>query len=235
MMRGIKAVLFDLDETLIDAPAGLDAAHEAVARKLRDYLREHGIRADEATIRSKLDEFDDLMNMETKYNRDEWWPVLLRELGLRKKVSRQTIEELTKLYWNTYSNVSGPYPDAVPTLNHLKEKGYRLGLITDTDGKPGIKRKRLKRLDFIGLFDVVVVGGEDTSRTKPSPEPFLLAASKLGLRVEECVVVGDKPFTDIKGAKIAGMRAVWIRRRDWGTEEPADIVVGSLAELRKIF
>jgi putative hydrolase of the HAD superfamily len=233
-MRGIKAVLFDLDETLIDARAGLDAAHEAVARKLRDHLREHGIRADEATIRSKLDEFDDRMNMETKYNRDDWWPLLLQELGLKKKVPRQTIEGLTKLYWSTYANVSGLYPDAGATLNYLKEKGYRLGLITDTDGRPGIKSKRLKRFDFIGLFDVVVVGGEDTSRTKPSPEPFLLAASKLGLRAEECAVVGDKPFTDIKGAKAAGMRAVWVKRRDWGIEEPADLVVGSLAELRKI-
>jgi putative hydrolase of the HAD superfamily len=234
MMRGIKAVLFDLDETLIDAPAGLAAAHSAVARRLREYLHKHGIRADEATIRSKLDEFDDRMNMETKYNRDEWWPVLFYELGLREKVPLRIIEELTELYWNTYANVSGPYQDTVSTLGYLKEKGYRLSLITDTDGKPGIKSKRLKRLDFIGLFDVVVVGGEDTSRTKPSPEPFLLAASKLGLRAEECAVVGDKPFTDIKGAKAAGMRAVWVKRRDWGIEEPADFIVKSLAELRKI-
>jgi len=234
LMRGIKAVLFDLDETLIDAPAGLDAAHRAVARKLRNHLREHGIRADEATIRSKLDEFDNRMNMETKYNRDEWWPVLFHELGLRKKVPRRIVKELTELYWNKYANVSEPYPDAGPTLYYLKEKGYRLGLITDTDGKPGIKSKRLKRLDFIGLFDAVVIGGEDTSQTKPSPEPFLLAASKLGLRAEECAVVGDKPFTDIKGAKAAGMRAIWVKRRDWGIEEPADFIVKSLAELRKI-
>jgi putative hydrolase of the HAD superfamily len=235
MMRGIKAVLFDLDETLIDAHVGLDAAHRAVTRKLRDYLRESGIDADEATIRPKLEEFDDRMNMKTRYNRDEWWPVLFHELGLRKKVSRQTVEELTKLYWSTYANVSKPYPDAEPTLNYLKQKGYKLGLVTDTDGRPGIKDMRLKHLDFIGIFDVVVISGEDTVHTKPSPEPFLLAASKLGLRAEVCAMVGDKPFTDIRGAKAAGMQAIWLRRRDWGVEEPADLVVDSLAKLRKIF
>jgi len=234
-MRGIKAVLFDLDETLIDAPAGLDAAHRAVTRKLRNYLRESGIDADEATIRLKLDDFDDRMNMETKYDRDKWWPVLLSELGLGGKVPRRITEELTGLYWSTYSSVSKPYPDAEPTLNYLKQKGYKLGLVTDTDGKPGIKSKRLKHLDFIGMFDVVVISGEDTVHTKPSPEPFLLAASKLGLNAEECAVVGDKPFTDIRGANADGMQAIWLRRRDWGIEEPADLVVDSLAKLRKIF
>jgi HAD superfamily hydrolase (TIGR01662 family) len=235
MMRGINAVLFDLDETLIDASAGLDAAHEAVARRLRDHLSENGIRADEATIRPKLDEFDDRMNMKTRYNRDEWWPVLFHEFGLRKKVPRRITEELTELYWNTYSSVSKPYPDAEPTLNYLNQKGYKLGLVTDTDGKPGIKSRRLKHLDFIGIFDVVVISGEDTIHTKPSREPFLLAASKLGLNAEECAVVGDKPFTDIRGAKAAGMQAIWLRRRDWGTEEPADLVVDSLAKLLEIF
>ncbi len=234
-MRGIKAVLFDLDETLIDAHIGLDVAHRAVTRKLRNYLRESGIDVDEAAIRSKLDDFDDKMNMETKYDRDKWWPVLLSKLGLRREVPRQITEELTGLYWNTYSRASKPYPDAEPTLNYLKRKGYKLGLVTDTDGKPGIKSKRLKHLDFTRLFDVVVISGEDTVHTKPSPEPFLLAASKLGLNAEACAVVGDKPFTDIRGAKAAGMRAIWIRRRDWGTEEPADLVVDSLAKLRKIF
>jgi putative hydrolase of the HAD superfamily len=234
-MRGIKVVLFDLDETLIDAPAGLDAAHRAVTRRLRDYLRESGIDADETTIRLKLDDFDDRMNMETKYDRDEWWPVLLSKLGFNGKVPRRITEELTGLYWNKYSKASKPYPDAEPTLNYLKQKGYKLGLITDTDGKPGIKNMRLKHLDFIRVFDVVVISGEDTVHTKPSPEPFLLSASKLGLRAEECAVVGDKPFTDIRGAKAAGMRAIWLRRRNWGIEEPANLVIESLAELRKIF
>lgn len=234
MMRGVKAVLFDLDETLTDAPAGLDAAHRAVAKRLQDHLRERGVDLDEAVVHSKLDAFDDRMNMETKYNRDEWWPVLFAELGLKQKLPRQMIEELTELYWTTYSNASKPYPDAVSTLDHLKKRGYKLGLITDTDGKSGMKGERLKRLPFIGLFDVVSIGGEDTPKTKPSPEPFLLAASKLGLNAAECAMVGDKPFTDIKGAKAAGMRAIWIKRRDWGVEERADFIIKSLSELKPL-
>jgi putative hydrolase of the HAD superfamily len=227
----VKAVLFDLDETLTDAPTGLEAAHRAVARKLHDYLRERGVEADEGAVHSKLGVFDDRMNLETKYDRDEWWPVLLAELGFRREIPRQIIKNLTELYWATFTDASKPYADAEPTLSRLKDKGYKLGLVTDTDGAKGMKRRRLGRLGLVKLFEVVVVGGDDTQRTKPSPEPFQLAASKLGLRPGECVVVGDKPFTDIKGAKAAGMKAILIKRRDWGLGERADLTINSLAEL----
>ena len=234
MKRDFKAVLFDLDETLTDASAGLDAAHRVVAKRLHNYLRQHGVEVNEITLRSKLDAFDDKMNMETKYNRDEWWPELLAELGLKREVPRQITEELTQLYWTTYSSADNPYADAESTLSYLKQKGYKLGLVTDTDGKPGMKSRRLKHLGFVGLFDVVVIGGEDTLRTKPSPEPFLFAASKLGLPASKCVFVGDKPFTDIKGAKAAGMRTILVKRRDWGIGERADFTVSSLAEILRV-
>ncbi len=234
MMRGVKAVLFDLDETLIDSPMGLDAAHCALAKRLRGYLRERGIDMDEAALSSKLDDFDDRMNMKTRYNRGEWWPILFAELGLKGDVPQQIVEELTKLYWDTYSAKSPPYPDVRATLEYLKERGYKLGIVSDTDGKPGMKGERLKNLDFMVFFEVVAAGGDDTPKTKPNPESFLLAASRLGVRPAECVVVGDKPFTDIKGGKAAGMRTIWVRRRDWGVEESADFIINSLSELKRI-
>lgn len=233
-MLGIKTVLFDLDSTLTNPHFSLDAAHRAVVKRLWEYLGKHGIVMNESAVRSKLDAFDDRMNMETRYNRDEWWPVLLAELGLRHCVPNRIINELTQLYWTAYSNIYTPYPDAEPTLNYLKMKGYKLGLITDTDGKPGMKGERLKHLPFIGSFNVIVIGGDDTTRTKPDPEPFLLAVSKLKLDVDECVMVGDKPFTDISGAKAAGMRTILVKRREWGVEESADLTINSLSELKQI-
>ncbi len=234
MMRGVKAVLFDLDETLTDAYTGLKAAQRAVAEELRRYLHSHGIEVNGALILSKLAAFDDKMAIKTKYDRDEWWPELLAGFGLRQKVPRQIVRELTKLYWTTFARADKPYPEAGPILSYLREKGYKLGLVTDTDIVPGMKRKRVYSYKFVKLFDTVVISGEDTPETKPSPRPFLLAASKLGLPASECVFVGDKPFTDIKGAKAAGMRTIWLKRRDWGIEERADFTISSLTELCKI-
>jgi putative hydrolase of the HAD superfamily len=129
---------------------------------------------------------------------------------------------------------SKPYADTRPTLAYLKRKGYKLGMITDTDGVKGKKKRRIKCLDFLEFFDVVVIGGDDTKQTKPSPRPFELAASKLGLPASKCVFVGDKPFTDIRGAKTAGMRAILLKLRDWGCGDRADFTINSLAELPQI-
>lgn len=231
---GIRAVLFDLDETLIDVTEGFSAAHRAVAKELAEYLRGAGVEVDEAEIYSKLRVLDDRMNLERRYDRNTWWPALLDELGLRHEMPVRKLEELTLIYWRTFADFSRPYPDAESTLEYLRKRGYRLGVVTDTDGTRGMKGMRVGRLKLIGFFDVVIVSGEDTSHTKPDPEPFLFAAERLNVRPSECVVVGDKPFTDIRGGNSAGMRTVLVRRREWGVSERADFEVSSLSEIREI-
>jgi len=233
-MPGAKAILFDLDETLIDAQAGLKATHRAVARRLCQYLARSGAKVSEESIRAKLRALDDRMNVATKYNRDAWWPVLLGKIDAEQKISRSLVKELTRLYWATFAGTSEPYPDAGATLVYLKKKGYKLGVVTDTDGSKGWKKRRIKRFRFAGFFNTIVISGEDTPHTKPNPESFLLAASKLGLRASDCVFVGDKPFTDIKGAKAAGMRTILLKRRDWAIGERADFTINSLAELPRV-
>jgi putative hydrolase of the HAD superfamily len=116
-------------------------------------------------------------------------------------------------------------------LRHLRSLGFKLALVTDTDGTPGLKRTRISSMPILRFFDSVVVAGEDTLRPKPDPEPFLLAASQLGVGPSECVVVGDKPYTDIRGGKAAGMLTVRVFRRRWRDEEPADYTIESLGEL----
>ncbi|MGC8817293.1 MAG: HAD family hydrolase [Candidatus Hadarchaeum sp.] len=233
-MQGIKAVLFDLDETLIDDFPGLERCHRAVAQRLRNYLQEQSIEVNEEELFRLITKLDDKMNFERKYIRDDWWPMLLEKMGLKIKLPRELPEELTRIYWKTFAENSRPYPDAEPTLDYLRSRGYKLGIVTDTDGTRGIKEMRLRQFDFIKKFDVVVISGEDTPQTKPHPEPFLLAARRLGVKPEECVFVGDKPFTDIDGGRAAGMRTILVKRRDWGVEERADFVIRNLAELREL-
>jgi putative hydrolase of the HAD superfamily len=230
----IRAVLFDLDETLIEASDALKTTHLAVATRIASYLRERGARVDEAETVSKLEKFDDRMNLDIKYNRDEWWSSFLAELGAWVDIPADKSKELTLLYWNTYADNTRPFPDAEPTIKYLKKNGYKLGIVTDTDGTPGLKGARMSRLDIVSLFDVVVISGEDTPQTKPDPNPFLLGADKLAVSASECLFFGDKPFTDIEGANAAGMTTVLVKRRDWGAKERADIVIESLTVLRSM-
>lgn len=232
MMRGVKAVLFDLDETLIDDSVGLEEAHRAVAKRFGSYVREHGAKVGEDEIFLKLTKLDDKMNLERRYIRNDWWPLLLAKLGVKVDIPNPVLDELTLIYWKTFADNAEPYPDAEPTLEYLRQKGYKLGIITDTDGTRGIKRMRLNQLDIVKIFDVVVISGEETPKPKPDPAPFLLAAGKLGVKPKECVFVGDKPFTDIDGGNAAGMITILLKRRDWGVKERSNFTIKSLSELR---
>jgi pyrophosphatase PpaX len=120
-------------------------------------------------------------------------------------------------------------------LVRLKDEGRRLGIVS-------AKRRETIELAFrtvpLGhLFDVVV-GGDETERHKPDPEPLLHAAERLGVDTRDCAYVGDSPF-DVRAAKTAGMHAVavtWggIHTRDRLEGEEPDAIVDSAEELHHV-
>jgi len=111
-------------------------------------------------------------------------------------------------------------------LVRLHEEGRRLGVVT-------AKRRSTVELAFarvpLGHLFETVVGGDETERHKPEPDPLLLAAERLGVDPADCAYVGDSPF-DIRAAKAAHMYSVavtWGRIHDRAKlegEAPAAIV-----------
>jgi pyrophosphatase PpaX len=117
-------------------------------------------------------------------------------------------------------------------LVQLRADGRRLGVVT-------AKRRETVELAFahvpLGHLFEVVVGGDETERHKPDPEPLLLAAERLGAVPEETAYVGDSPF-DVRAAKAAGMAAVavtWGRIHDRARleHEHPDAIVDTAEEL----
>src|SRR5258706_802170 len=111
-------------------------------------------------------------------------------------------------------------------LVRLHEEGRRLGVVT-------AKRRAtvdlaFARVPLAHLFETVV-GGDETEKHKPDPEPLLLAAERMNALPAETAYVGDSPF-DIRAAKAAGMYAIavtWGRIHDRARlerEEPDAIV-----------
>ena len=232
-LENVKAVLFDLDETLIDAQKGLKAAYEAVGEKIFEFLAVPEDKTLEE-VAEMVSDLNDRMNRKRNYNRDEWWPKFVEETGFEGELTKEQIEELTETYWSVYEKEADPYPQAKPILEYLSEKGYLIGLLTDTDDTDRSKKERIYPLSFSGLLGTIVAAGKDTENTKPDPEPYRLAASNLGVRMNECAMVGDKPFTDIKGAKSVGMITNLKRRRNWDSDVEADFTINSLQELQEI-
>ena len=117
-------------------------------------------------------------------------------------------------------------------LLRLHEKGHRLGVVTAK--RRSTVELAFARVPIAHLFETVV-GGDETQKHKPDPEPLLLAAERMNARPDETAYVGDSPF-DIRAAKAAGMHAIavtWGRIHDRARlerEEP-DAIVDTAEEL----
>jgi pyrophosphatase PpaX len=115
-------------------------------------------------------------------------------------------------------------------LETLKRQGRRLGVVT-------AKRRStvdlaFARLPLAHLFDAVV-GGDETARHKPDPEPLLLGLERLAATPAEAAYVGDSPY-DMQAAKAGGLHAVgvtWGRIHGRAALADADVVVDTAEEL----
>lgn len=124
------------------------------------------------------------------------------------------------------------YPDALPAMAALREKGYRVAVIGN---QPAGRTEQLRAL---GIDAEIIAMSEEMGVAKPAPEFFERALELIGSpSAEEVAYVGDRVDNDVLPATVAGMRAIWIRRGPWGVIEqlpegvvPA-LVVASLAEL----
>ena len=117
-------------------------------------------------------------------------------------------------------------------LVRLKEEGRRLGIVTAK--RRATVELAFARVPLAHLFETVV-GGDETERHKPDPEPLLLAAERLGVDAADTAYVGDSPF-DVRAAKAAGMHAVavtWgrIHDRERLVAEGPDAIVDGAEEL----
>ena len=128
-------------------------------------------------------------------------------------------------------------PEAAPTLRALRERGLKVGLLSNTLWSRDHHERILDRDGVLALFDGSVFSSE-IGWTKPHPEAFAAAVAAVGLSDPTRVVfVGDRPFDDIHGARSVGMRTVLVPHSNipavqrGHTEARADAVVRRLGDL----
>lgn len=200
MKEKIKAVLFDFDDTLSDREAQYRLySLDFLARRFPETSSEE---------REKLaDDMESLV--EGGYlAREIYFPRLIEHWQWKNHPS---IEELTADFNEGFGKFKALMPDCERVLEELKERGYRLGVISN-----GISKLQNTKLDTAGIrsfFEFILVSG-DCEYAKPDPRIFLIASDSMNLKPEECVFVGDHPINDIKGAADAGMKTI---RMNFGT------------------
>ncbi|MBK9713730.1 MAG: HAD family hydrolase [Kouleothrix sp.] len=125
-------------------------------------------------------------------------------------------------------------PGAAATLAALHERGHRIGLISNTIWPAELHLEDLEEIGLLHYIERPIFSGE-LGIWKPSPQIFQHALDVLGATPAETVFVGDSPREDILGAQRVGMRAVWVRSREFplGDVQP-DGIIEALPELLPI-
>jgi putative hydrolase of the HAD superfamily len=188
----LKAVLFDLDNTLVDFMRFKRKCSEAAISA----MVEAGLPLNESKATKRLFGMYARAGIENQNIFEEF---LKEEMG---KVDYRVLAAGIAAYRRFKASYLTPYPKVRETLVRLKEKGLRLGIVSDA---PRLQAwLRLAEMNLTEFFDLVVAL-EDTGKLKPSKLPFRQAIGKLGFRPEEVLFVGDNPERDMKGAKSVGM------------------------------
>jgi putative hydrolase of the HAD superfamily len=168
----------------------------------------------------------------------EIWARWLMPEVPRKKLE-PVAEELT-LAWSERKGRTVPKPGAGETLRELKERGYRLGVISNSMSSMDIPRC-LDAFGWKDLFEVVVLSSAVKCR-KPAPEIFWEATSRIGVEPAHCAYLGNRISRDVVGCKRAGFALGIILEPSSGPRPDEqdqivqpDLVIHSLSELLGIF
>jgi putative hydrolase of the HAD superfamily len=197
----IRAVIFDLDNTLVDfmkmkrraieeaipamIDAGLELSVEESNKVIDEIYREQGIEYQQV--------FDAFLQR------------------VLKKVDYKILSAGIVAYRRAREAALIPYPHVYSTLNKLLKLGIKMGILSDAPVKEAWLR--LAYLNFHHIVDAVVTF-EDTGQRKPHSAPFLAILEKLNVKAEEAIMVGDWAERDIIGAANVGMKTAFARYGD---------------------
>ena len=255
----IKAIIFDLDDTLLVEEASAEAAFVVAcelvykkcgiapgdfnltvrqkARELwhkspaRDYCVAIGISSWEG-LWARFEGDDPNLKIMRKWVRGyqrQAWANALAEFGVKD-------ESLVPLLAETFQSHRRQrhivYSDVEPVLKKLQQS-YKLALVSN--GAPDLQREKFQGSRLGPYFDIVVISGE-VGIGKPDPRIFEIVLGRLGVSAEMAVMVGNSLKSDIAGGQQVGLKAVWLNRdnKDNDNSVKPDYEINNLNELLQI-
>ena len=192
----IKAIIFDLDNTLIDRQK---AFKEMLERKF------HAMFDDEELIQKMINDI-----LKWDHNGTVERIDVFKKWAEIYHITKISPEQLDKEWSNESGSVAFLFDDVRDTLKELKKK-YKIAVLTN--GNASSQRRKLNTINIYDLLDYSLVSSEYGVR-KPDKKIFEYTAKQLDLKTEECSYVGDNYKIDILGSRNAGMLPVFISRNN---------------------
>ncbi|MGP4071075.1 HAD family hydrolase [Piscibacillus sp. B03] len=214
----IKAVLFDLDGTLLNRDQSVksfiqdqyDLYHQWLGHISKDTYINRFIELDERGYVWK----------------DRVYQVLVNEFN----ITNLTWEDLLEDYITQFQRHCIPFEDLTTMLDELVNTNHLLGIITN--GKEQFQLNNIKALGIERYFNTILISEREGIK-KPNPEIFYKALNELNVKPHDSMYVGDHPEKDIQAARHIGMLSCWKQSDEWiGVD--ADYVINQLNELPPI-
>lgn len=190
----IKAILFDLDGTILDRKSSLKKFIDYQYDEFKNYLNH----IEKETFKSKFIELDQ--------NGYVWKDKVYEQLIDIFNITHISADVFLNDYINNFCNHCLPYSNLKATLDLLVSNGYKLGIITN--GKYPFQLNNIKALYIEQYMDVILVSDKENIK-KPNPLIFERAAKKLNVDLSECLFVGDSFKNDYEASRLAGMHSIY--------------------------
>lgn len=221
----IKAVIFDLDDTLFSEYEFVLSGFLAVGHWMESHYQIKGF-------------FDIAQRLFAEGKKGKIFDSALEGLGIT--ANPVLIKILLQVYRQHIPKIT-LYEDAKWAVEYLKKKGHQIGIITD--GYLTTQQKKVASLGIELFFNTIVYSDKyGRNNWKPSSVPYLKAMALLGCQGNECVYIGDNPSKDFITAKKLGWQAIHICRIDGQYSSmcveksyEADVKISSLYELKQFF
>ena len=216
----IKAIIFDLDNTLLDFMKMKQFAVKAAITA----MNEAGLNIDEDQAYKNIFELYEKKGWENQQVFDDF---LMQNFG---KVSNKILAAGIVSYRRAREATLLVYPNVNKTLIQLIKMGIKLAVVSDAPSREAWMR--LYYLNLHHVFDPVLTY-DDSGEHKPSPKPFEMALNILNVNSNEALMIGDWPDRDVVGASQIGMKTIFARYGDtFGTvDSGADWDVNDIYEV----
>lgn len=230
-----RLALFDVAGTLVRVRGGVGARYAAVARRF-------GVAADPAALEARFPAalraaprmaFPGVAPADVPVRERAVWAAIVRQVfdgaGCLAGVSEARFAELFAALWDHFATAAAweVYPDAAPALAALRDRGVRLGVVTNFDSRV---EPLLAALGLAGWFESIT-RSSGAGAAKPDPAIFRAALARHGASPAEALHVGDSPGDDVAGAEAAGLLGVLVDRAGRHPDPPRGVRVAALTEV----
>jgi putative hydrolase of the HAD superfamily len=234
----LDAVVFDFGGTLVYHGKTTEDLIRLGYQSMTDYLKSRGLNVE---LDKVIEVSNGIYNAYSAFAEKSFveldsrriYPAILYQLGAAEFDDEDLISGVTRSFYAPIVDDYCLYKDARHVLEWLRKRKLKIGLVSNNQSTD-FHSLLLQKHDLWNYFASIVVSSVIGIR-KPHKQIFLRCLTQLKAKPENTIFVGDEPIHDVQGAKNAGMRCIWIKRKDWtGVQVQPDWTVKSLIEIEEI-